>query len=256
MQQRLQEKRCSHLNVVAAELDVDSQYFFLQYKGLQRYVQCKFRHIFQQLNYLPRQSCVLHIPLISLLGKMAPKRNNMIPNGHFHKDWQRWVKTWFNQPARKIRRRKVRVEKARRIAPRPVGGRLRPLVHCPTFKYNSKIRFGRGFTLEELKVRVDRTFEVASQTRQADALVQGSKLTFLDHRTTSSGGPPDHQFWWTTGPPVLVVRPQIWWSGKLCSNYIIRNIFSGRNKEIISLVRRTSVTSNLLVRHSHHLSNK
>ena len=31
---------------------------------------------------------------------------------------------------------------------------------------------------------------------------------------------------------------------------------SGRNKEIISLVRRTSVTSNLLVRHSHHLSNK
>ena len=30
---------------------------------------------------------------------------------------------------------------------------------------------------------------------------------------------------------------------------------SGRNKEIISLVRRTSVTSNLLVRHSHHLSN-
>ena len=33
-------------------------------------------------------------------------------------------------------------------------------------------------------------------------------------------------------------------------------LYSGRNKEIISLVRRTSVTSNLLVRHSHHLSNK
>ena len=32
---------------------------------------------------------------------------------------------------------------------------------------------------------------------------------------------------------------------------------SGRNKEIISLVRRTNfVTSNQLVRHSHHLSNK
>ena len=29
---------------------------------------------------------------------------------------------------------------------------------------------------------------------------------------------------------------------------------SGRNKEIISLVRRTCVTSNPLVRHSHHLS--
>ena len=33
-------------------------------------------------------------------------------------------------------------------------------------------------------------------------------------------------------------------------------VYSGRNKEIISLVRRTSVTSNPLVRHSHHLSNK
>ena len=39
----------------------------------------------------------------------------------------------------------------------------------------------------------------------------------------------------------------------LCWPY---SLLSGRNKEIISLVRRTSVTSNLLVRHSHHLSNK
>ena len=28
---------------------------------------------------------------------MAPKRNNMVPNGHFHKQWQNYVKTWFNQ---------------------------------------------------------------------------------------------------------------------------------------------------------------
>ncbi|MRA75773.1 hypothetical protein GH890_30460, partial [Bacillus thuringiensis] len=83
--------------------------------------------------------------------KMAPKRNNMVPNGHFHKDWQRWVNTWFNQPAGKIRGRNARVEKARKIAPRPVGGRLRPVVRCPTFKYNTKSRLGRGFTLEELK---------------------------------------------------------------------------------------------------------
>jgi large subunit ribosomal protein L13e len=32
--------------------------------------------------------------------------NNVIPNNHFHKKWQFMVKTWFNQPARKIRRRK------------------------------------------------------------------------------------------------------------------------------------------------------
>uniref|UniRef100_A0A8C4KRF1 Large ribosomal subunit protein eL13 n=1 Tax=Equus asinus asinus TaxID=83772 RepID=A0A8C4KRF1_EQUAS len=36
---------------------------------------------------------------------MAPSRNGMILKPHFHKDWQRRVATWFNQPARKIRRR-------------------------------------------------------------------------------------------------------------------------------------------------------
>lgn len=33
------------------------------------------------------------------------KHNNVIPNGHFKKHWQNYVKTWFNQPARKTRRR-------------------------------------------------------------------------------------------------------------------------------------------------------
>jgi large subunit ribosomal protein L13e len=82
---------------------------------------------------------------------MAPKRNNIIPNGHFHKDWQRMVKTWFNQPMRKTRRRNTRAKKAAAIAPRPVAGLLRPVVRCPTFKYNTKVRLGRGFTLDELK---------------------------------------------------------------------------------------------------------
>ncbi|XP_078687640.1 large ribosomal subunit protein eL13-like [Branchiostoma floridae x Branchiostoma belcheri] len=82
---------------------------------------------------------------------MTHKHNNVIPNGHFHKDWQNRVRTWFNQPARKIRRRKARVEKARRVAPRPAGGALRPIVRCPTFKYHTKVRAGRGFTLEEIK---------------------------------------------------------------------------------------------------------
>jgi large subunit ribosomal protein L13e len=83
---------------------------------------------------------------------MAPKRNNIVPNGHFHKDWQNRVRTWFNQPMRKKRRRATRVKKARTIAPRPVAGPLRPIVRCPTIKYNTKNRAGRGFTLEELKV--------------------------------------------------------------------------------------------------------
>jgi large subunit ribosomal protein L13e len=46
---------------------------------------------------------------------MPAKRNNVIPNGHFHKDWQRYVKTWFNQPARKIRRRQNRIAKAAKV---------------------------------------------------------------------------------------------------------------------------------------------
>merc|ERR1711874_581012 len=81
----------------------------------------------------------------------APKRNNIIPNGHFRKDWQRMVKTWFNQPMRAKRRRAARATKAAAIAPRPVAGLLRPVVRCPTFKYNTKARLGRGFTLDELK---------------------------------------------------------------------------------------------------------
>ncbi|CAG2181221.1 unnamed protein product [Oppiella nova] len=81
---------------------------------------------------------------------MPAKRMGMIPNGHFRKDWQRFVKTWFAQPMRKKRRHATRVAKAARIAPRPTQ-RLRPVVNCPSVKYNSKVRLGRGFSLEELK---------------------------------------------------------------------------------------------------------
>ncbi|XP_040089193.1 60S ribosomal protein L13-like isoform X2 [Oryx dammah] len=70
---------------------------------------------------------------------MAPSRNGMILKPHFHKDWQRCVATWFNQPARKIRRRKARQAKARRIALRPASGPLRPVVRCPTVRYHTKV---------------------------------------------------------------------------------------------------------------------
>ncbi|CAN0510846.1 unnamed protein product [Rangifer tarandus platyrhynchus] len=83
---------------------------------------------------------------------MAPSRNGMILKPHFHKGWQRRVGTWFNQLARKIRRRKARQAKVHRIAPRPVSGPLRPVVRCPTVRYYVKVRAGRGFSLEELRV--------------------------------------------------------------------------------------------------------
>ncbi|KAH7572645.1 hypothetical protein ACOSP7_015843 [Xanthoceras sorbifolium] len=79
------------------------------------------------------------------------KHNNVIPNGHFKKQWQNYVKTWFNQPARKERRRVARQKKAVKIFPRPTAGPLRPIVHGQTLKYNMKLRAGKGFTLEELK---------------------------------------------------------------------------------------------------------
>lgn len=79
------------------------------------------------------------------------KHNNVIPNGHFKKHWQNYVKTWFNQPARKTRRRNARQEKAIKIFPRPIAGPLRPVVRGQTLKYNMKVRAGRGFSLEELK---------------------------------------------------------------------------------------------------------
>lgn len=61
------------------------------------------------------------------------------------------MKTWFDQPARKQRRRKRRIEKAKREFPRPASGLLRPLVRSQTARYNKKLREGKGFTFEELR---------------------------------------------------------------------------------------------------------
>ncbi|CAI9117154.1 OLC1v1018498C1 [Oldenlandia corymbosa var. corymbosa] len=79
------------------------------------------------------------------------KHNNVVPSSHFRKHWQNYVRTWFNQPARKTRRRNARQKKAVKIFPRPTAGPLRPIVHGQTVKYNMKVRAGRGFTLDELK---------------------------------------------------------------------------------------------------------
>ncbi|KAI9827841.1 MAG: 60S ribosomal protein L13 [Thelocarpon impressellum] len=78
------------------------------------------------------------------------KHNQQIQHNHFRKDWQRRVRTHFDQPGRKQRRRNARVTKAAAVAPRPVD-KLRPIVRCPTIKYNRRVRAGRGFTLAELK---------------------------------------------------------------------------------------------------------
>lgn len=79
------------------------------------------------------------------------KGNNVVPRYGSKKDWQRYITTWFDQPGRKVRRRKARQQKAAAVFPRPVSGALRPMCHGQTRRYNAKMKVGRGFTKEELK---------------------------------------------------------------------------------------------------------
>lgn len=77
-------------------------------------------------------------------------KNNVLPGNHFRKDWQRRVRTWFDQPGRKLRRRQARQTKAATLGIRPLS-LLRPAVRGQTVRYNRKVREGRGFTHAELK---------------------------------------------------------------------------------------------------------
>lgn len=76
--------------------------------------------------------------------------NHVITKQHFHKDWQNYIKTWFKQPLRKVRKFKLRNQKIKQKSPRPLN-RLQPVVNCPSNRYNQKFRLGRGFSLLELK---------------------------------------------------------------------------------------------------------
>lgn|SRR5450830_1397485 len=106
--------------------------------------------------------------------------NYQLPNVHLRKHWSRFVKTWFNQPARKQRRSLARSAKAAKSFPRPLE-RLRPIVHAQTRKYNSKLRYGRGFTLLELqKAKISATFArtvgICVDTRRFDASEEALQL--------------------------------------------------------------------------------
>jgi len=81
---------------------------------------------------------------------MGFAHNNVLHQNHFRKDWQIRVRTWFDQPGRKLRRRQARKTKAASLGVRPLS-HLRPAVRAQTVRYNRKVREGRGFTLAELK---------------------------------------------------------------------------------------------------------
>jgi len=78
------------------------------------------------------------------------RNNNMVPRTQLHKDWQRWIKTHFDQPAKAKKRALKRRARAKGKAPRPLR-KLRPIVQCGTQRHNMRARMGRGFTPMELK---------------------------------------------------------------------------------------------------------
>ena len=111
---------------------------------------------------------------------MAIKHNQKIVHNHFRKDWQRRVRVHFDQPGRKLRRRNARLVKTAAVAPRPID-LLRPVVRCPTIKYNRRVRAGRGFTLAELKEagiprKLAPTIGIAVDARRQNLSVESLKV--------------------------------------------------------------------------------
>jgi len=84
------------------------------------------------------------------------KGNNAIPKVHQRKHYHPSssqkgnIKVFLSQPKRAETRRRLRVQKAKRVFPRPLK-MLRPVVACPTVRYNFRKRLGRGFSIEEIR---------------------------------------------------------------------------------------------------------
>lgn len=100
------------------------------------------------------------------------KHNNIVPNVHLRKHWQRRTHCHFDQPAAKTKRYERRINKASRVFPRPIQ-KLRPVVAATTRRYAGKVRYGRGFTLHELKcanlsARFARTVGIAVDHRRTN----------------------------------------------------------------------------------------
>ncbi|EGV62281.1 60S ribosomal protein L13 [Yamadazyma tenuis] len=131
---------------------------------------------------------------------MAIAKNLPILKNHFRKHWQERVKVHFDQAGKKAGRRTARLQKIAKESPKPVDS-LKPVVRCPTVKYNRKLRAGRGFTLAEIKAvgltpKYARTIGISVDHRRVNrsdeiydlnvARLQEykSKLVLFDKKTT------------------------------------------------------------------------
>ncbi|AWU76738.1 uncharacterized protein C5L36_0C06590 [Pichia kudriavzevii] len=107
---------------------------------------------------------------------MAIHKNLPILKNHFRKHWQERVRVHLDQAGKKASRRAARAAKSARVAPKPVD-LLRPIVRCPTIKYNRKVRAGKGFTVAELKAvgytpKYARTIGIAVDLRRVNRSVE------------------------------------------------------------------------------------
>ncbi|GME89701.1 unnamed protein product [[Candida] boidinii] len=108
---------------------------------------------------------------------MAIKKNLPILKNHFRKHWQERVRVHLDQAGKKVSRRQARAAKSARVAPKPIDS-LRPIVRCPTIRYNRKVRAGKGFSLAELKAaklapKYARTVGIAVDHRRVNRNVEG-----------------------------------------------------------------------------------
>lgn len=131
---------------------------------------------------------------------MAVSKNYPLLKTHFRKHWQSRVKVHFDQAGKKASRRQSRLAKVAKESPRPVDS-LKPVIRCPTIKYNRKLRAGRGFTLTELKAvgltpKYARTIGISVDHRRVNRNTETfelnvnrlneykSKLVVFDKKTT------------------------------------------------------------------------
>ena len=104
------------------------------------------------------------------------KGNQEVLTSRYKKDWDKFVRTKFNVPAKRKKRRMKRQLKAAKLFPRPVK-KLRPIVRCPG-RHNHRERLGRGFTPLELKgakltERYARTIGIAVDQRRKNRNEEG-----------------------------------------------------------------------------------
>eukprot|EP00744_Colponema_vietnamica_P000227 GILI01000406.1.p1 GENE.GILI01000406.1~~GILI01000406.1.p1 ORF type:complete len:214 (-),score=98.13 GILI01000406.1:80-721(-) len=125
-----------------------------------------------------------------------PKGNNAIPHVHQRKHYHPCssqkgnLKVFLAQPKQKERRRRLRLQKAKQVFPRPLR-QLRPVVACPTIRYNSKKRLGAGFTTEELagaglNVRYAATIGITVDARRKNISEEGLQANIQRLKTYTS----------------------------------------------------------------------